>query len=318
MAYVGMVLWAIYLFVGGFIDLRSFQWSTALLLFAALVLVPLVLDLVEVETAVERTGTLLRLVQLLQLPAALGLVAACLQNSGWLALALAMPWVMLTGVTAILGIRRVWRRGLRSGVPPCQEVGLIYFSVGGAWVAADRLGMQPLGFSADIVQLTAVHFHYAGLVLPVLAGCILQRFPANRLARWAGWGILAGIPLVAIGITGAQLGVGQAGEAVAAIVLGSSGCVLAGFQLVLVVESKVQRATRVLWTIGSLAFVFGMTLAVLYGMRSVAMPLAWLDIPWMRALHGTANALGFCFLGLVGWSIAPRMAQGVTGDADGC
>jgi hypothetical protein len=32
-------------------------------------------------------------------------------------------------------------------------------------------------------------------------------------------------------------------------------------------------------------------------------PLPWLDIPWMRALHGTANALGFTVPALVGWYV---------------
>jgi hypothetical protein len=45
--------------------------------------------------------------------------------------------------------------------------------------------------------------------------------------------------------------------------------------------------------------------AALYGWRFYA-PLAWLDIPWMRALHGTANALGFGLGGSLAW----RMANG--------
>jgi hypothetical protein len=43
-----------------------------------------------------------------------------------------------------------------------------------------------------------------------------------------------------------------------------------------------------------------MALAALYGSRAF-LPVSWLDIPWMRALHGTANAFGFALAGLLGW-----------------
>ena len=45
-----------------------------------------------------------------------------------------------------------------------------------------------------------------------------------------------------------------------------------------------------------------MLLAALYGLRFY-LPVAWLDIPWMRALHGSANALGFALPALLGWSM---------------
>jgi hypothetical protein len=48
-----------------------------------------------------------------------------------------------------------------------------------------------------------------------------------------------------------------------------------------------------------------MLLAALYGSRFY-LAVDWLDIPWMRALHGTANAVGFGVVGLLGWSMANR------------
>jgi hypothetical protein len=46
-----------------------------------------------------------------------------------------------------------------------------------------------------------------------------------------------------------------------------------------------------------------MALAALYGSRFfVSVP--WLDIPWMRALHGTTNSLGFALAGLLAWTLA--------------
>jgi hypothetical protein len=29
--------------------------------------------------------------------------------------------------------------------------------------------------------------------------------------------------------------------------------------------------------------------------------LPWLNVPWMRALHGTANAIGFALVSVLAW-----------------
>jgi hypothetical protein len=54
--------------------------------------------------------------------------------------------------------------------------------------------------------------------------------------------------------------------------------------------------------VAGLALAAGMFLAMLYGARAY-LPPDGLDIPWMRALHGTGNALGFGLAGLLAWSI---------------
>jgi hypothetical protein len=61
---------------------------------------------------------------------------------------------------------------------------------------------------------------------------------------------------------------------------------------------------QVLWVVAGLSLLFGMGLALLYAARGQMLPLPWLDIPWMRALHGTANALGFALCGALGWTLA--------------
>ena len=61
---------------------------------------------------------------------------------------------------------------------------------------------------------------------------------------------------------------------------------------------------RGLWLVAALALAGGMALAALYGCRAY-LSLPWLDIPWMRAWHGSGNALGFGLLGVLAWSLAP-------------
>lgn len=55
--------------------------------------------------------------------------------------------------------------------------------------------------------------------------------------------------------------------------------------------------------VAGVSLFFGMLLAGLYATRAFALPLPWLDIAWMRALHGTANALGFGLCGTLAWTL---------------
>lgn len=60
-----------------------------------------------------------------------------------------------------------------------------------------------------------------------------------------------------------------------------------------------------LWALAGVALAASMVLAGLYGTRAL-FPVAGLDIPWMRALHGSANAIGFALAGVLGWVLAER------------
>jgi hypothetical protein len=65
---------------------------------------------------------------------------------------------------------------------------------------------------------------------------------------------------------------------------------------------------RVLWAVTAVSLITGMFLAALYGSRHL-LPLEWLTIPWMRALHGTANSLGFALSALLAWKIQQSTAN---------
>lgn len=279
------------------------RWAQALLLFASLVLVPLGLPLLtgeEGEGAVERS--LLRIATTAQLPAALLLAGALLLTPGWAAAALAVPWLGVTGLLALTGLARVRRRGLGPLSELSIDAALIYVVVGSGWTILDRLGIRPLGFEAVIVLLTAIHFHYAGFVLPLLTGLALRDGdgPAGRVA---GLGVIAGVPLVALGITATQLRLGGWLECLAAWVLAVAGMATAWLHLRLAGRRDKPPLVRVLWGISAVSLGASMVLAALYGSRFYA-PILWLDIPWMRALHGTANALGFGLAGVLGWTLA--------------
>lgn len=130
----------------------------------------------------------------------------------------------------------------------------------------------------------------------------------DNIARAAGIGVVAGVPLVAVGITATQLGLAPWLECAAAWITSLSGLLTALLYWRLSRDSDFERAARWLWFVAALSLAFGMVLSAMYGTRFY-LPLTWLDIPWMRALHGTANAIGFGACGVLGWWIAKRDSE---------
>ena len=279
-------------------------WAHALLLFAALVLVPLLLVVAEDASATERSKKSLRLAARIQFPAALLLIVSFRLAPGIWAVLWAVPWAAVLLTIAAAGGLRVIQRERHSLPRMCGDAGLIFAAVGAAWLVADRGGIRPLGFSDIIVTLTAVHFHYAGLILPVLAGKALEQLGAPRVAGAIALGVIAGVPAVAIGITASQLQASLTLELVAALLMAVSGMAVAVVHVWLALQDRWPVIVQCLWMVAGCSLFAGMLLAALYGVRSVFAPWPWLDIPWMRALHGTINALGFGLCGTLGWWVA--------------
>src|SRR3989442_13340577 len=153
-----------------------------LLLLAPVVIVPLGLRLVPLRG--HRAIRMLRLARLVQPVGAVAAVIAFLQPQGWTAGLIALGWLCpcaLGSLAGLLGLleTRSWRP-----VPLVSAAALASLSVGAAWLVASRAGMR-LGFSPAIVELTGVHFHYAGFAPTLLAALALPALGNGRpVPRW--------------------------------------------------------------------------------------------------------------------------------------
>lgn len=283
--------------------LQHAEWALALLLLSALVLVPLALELANDEDERGGVAVWVALTRLAQLPAAFLLVWACVKPAGNWAAVLSLPWVAMCGMVATLGWQRARRGGWRRSFDRlCGDVGLIFLGVGGAWVFADRAGARPLNFEPAVVALTAVHFHFAGLLLPLLAGRVARALPESRMATRAAVGSLLGVPAVAVSVTATQLGWGTAFESAAGCGLALAGMAVAVLHVRLATEERMGSVvTRGLLLGAGVSLFLGMTLAAAYALRGSVGALAWLDLPTMRAVHGSLNALGFGLCGVLAW-----------------
>ena len=272
-------------------------WARGVLLLAPLVIVPMGVELLL------RSGyfssEILKFLVKWQLPSALAFALAFLLPTGWLSTGLALPWVAITFALAWAGGWELLQGGWQNPVAFCLSAGMVYLSVAGVWAIFERSGFSPLGYDPEIVFLTIVHFHYAGFVLPVLTGLAVEK-TGGIFTQIIGYLVVSGVGLVAVGIVFTQLGYGPDWEGVSAWWMALSAMAVAVMHLRLAFQKENTLKVKLMWGIAAAALLGGMLLAGMYGTRYLS-PVVGLDIPTMRALHGTANALGFGFFGMLGW-----------------
>jgi hypothetical protein len=109
-----------------------------------------------------------------------------------------------------------------------------------------------------------------------------------------------GVPLVAIGITTTRLGFTPLLESFAVTITVLAATATAILHGRLALQRGKSPLVHTLWGVAALSLLSSMILALLYGWRPY-LPVAFLDIPWMRALHGTTNAFGFGLAGILAW-----------------
>jgi len=251
------------------------------------------------------------------------LVLSLVVDAGTVAAALAVPWVLVTALLglaalarfrdrlrAVLAVRADEKRDRNGGpgslstalVAPetLVDAGLGYVTVGSVALVLSHLGIT-FWFEPAIILLTAVHFHYAGFVLPVFTGLAGRCLGStgDRVYRPLAGVVLVGPALIAVGISFSPLveilAVGTFTVAVAAL----------GGYIAVRVAPRRPRTQRVLLTAAALALPVSMAMALGYGVGAyTGTPPFGLTLDTMVTLHGSLNAYGFGFLGFVGWRLA--------------
>ena len=285
----------------------------AILALAMLVLVPLGLGLAD---APRRGGSRTRWYHVavaFQPAAAISGVASLAVTRGTTATLLAVPWLVLTALVAGFGLWRLLQRGPWPLSELTLDAGLVYVAVGGGALLFDRAAIS-LFFEPILITLTAVHFHYAGFALPVVAGLAGRAAAGDHLGRTrrVTTGIIAvGPGIIATGITAAALQIPFAGPVEFTSVAFFTTAV-ALFSLAVVVDvlpGRESRLQQLFVGTASLAVTASMGFAVCYGLARWTGGTyfgihAQAFTPMVR-YHGQLNAFGFALLTLVGWRLSP-------------
>lgn len=302
-AALGGVVWLL-LFLLKIGDSPETALIQRIVLLGVLVVVPLALSLLPAPRSEEQNTWLYKTAMLSQPFGAIAVVASFLLEPGVPAAVLAFLWFFVTAVIALFGL---WRLGIpefRSAAEISISAGLIYLPVGGGWLVVSRLGVQLLGYGDTIILLTAVHFTFAAYAAPILSGLAGRRLreysSVGPVFRLTPIGIIAGMPLVAAGITFSPV------MALVGALMISIGLVLLAVLVVgWIVPSTRSLPAQVLLLISSASSLPAMGLACVYAYSIVFQQLL-IDIPQMAMTHGLLNAFGFTLCGLFAWLILDR------------
>lgn len=281
----GAILWVVWAVV-----VRP-EWTTVLLLLSPFVLLPMGLRLAA-GPEVGPDAPALRFLSRATVPLASTAAASFLTAPGWLAALVSVPWLIFTSLIALAGLGRLLSRDklLHPGVG--VDAGLMFVVVGGVWLTISRAGLNPVGFSDAIVQLTAVHFHYAGFALPIVAGVVATHLHRSAMVPLA---VIIGVPLTAAGITaGGWL------EWFAATAMALAAIATAAMLIRCGIEAR--GLARSLTVTAGVALTAGMTLAIGWAW-TIRFGWDFLGLESMAATHGSLNALGFGLLGLLGLNL---------------
>lgn len=176
---------------------------------------------------------------------------------------------------------------------------LLLWTVGAGWLVIDAFGLRPLGFSPLVVRLTAIHFHYAAFIVPVIAAVVAAAYP-SALSRTAAVISVLGAPSTAIGITAAQLGAPHWVETLFALPMIAGALLVGVVHLGLALGPEGATSPR---PVRVLRLVVGATLLGTMGLAAAYAARGWLPwaptIPQMALWHGIGNAVGVALCGLL-------------------
>lgn len=278
---------------------------------AMLVLVPLAVRLADTPRRDGSRSVWYRFAVLGQPVLAVPGVVSLTMDPGLAATLVALPWAVGTVGIAGFGAWRLLGRGPRPIEELSVDAGLLYVLVGGVALLFDRAGVA-LAFRPVIVTLTVVHFHYAGSVLPVLAGLAGRYAPGGRpgrILRATTGVIVVGPGLIGAGITVAAFDLPFAGVVeFAAVAVFTTAVALFSLSVIAgVLPRMTGRVRRLLIGGASLAVTASMGFALLYGLaRATGGRYVGIDarsVGTMVTYHGQLNAYGFAVPALVGWRL---------------
>jgi YndJ-like protein len=219
-----------------------------------------------------------------------------------------VPWLVLAGVTALVAALRLMRSPdlLRPGPAHAVVAALGFLAVGAAFAFADRLGIQPFGFPADVITLTMVHFHFAGFALPLAGALAFTRRPRRWLEVATG-AVIVGIPTTALGFFGFA-----AANWIGAVLTAAGGFGI-GLATIAIARTLATRPATALALIAGASLLISMPLAIAYATQTL-IGVAWLSVGTMAAIHGTLNAFGFALAAIVAWTLDRRTTAPVRGE----
>jgi hypothetical protein len=234
-------------------------------------------------------------------------------DTGPAAAALALPWLAAAGAATVQAAGRWWvtRSTFDDGA---RAVAGGWAFVAGLSFLSSRLGLMLFGVGEPIVELTAVHYSYAGCAALVLA------IDAAGHARGT-WRRVGRLAVAVTAVAPAVVGLGFVSHDPLAQVGGAAAMAAgvwatASIELHLATRRALGPRTRALLAVSGAVIWLPMLLAVAWAAGQY-WDFPALSIPAMERTHGVANSLGFVLAGLGAWTLEARRRRPWGDDVDG-
>lgn len=297
-AVVGAAIW-LALLISALLNVVRLSIFDLLFLLAPWVVVPLVLGFVPATQSNSFFRACRLTVRFAMLPGAALTTVSFFLKEGRAAGVFVSLWLLVAAALALDALDRLVRTRLRSFQEFCFAFGEAYALVGALWLLASRIGLQPVGFHEPIVLLTAVHFHYAGLMAAILAGLASSSKNTPLSLRIALFCAVVGPGLLGLAfLAGPKLKL----VAVGLVVIGEFGIAIGTFRIG---WSAPKSIGRHLLMAGSVCVIFGMVLAGVWAVGEYPLH-AFVNLEQMARYHGLLNSVGFGLCSLVGWTLMRR------------
>jgi len=157
-----------------------------------------------------------------------------------------------------------------------------------------RYGLRPLNFTDRLIELTAIHFHYAGIMIPILMSKIYE-FHSTQTLKVNSYFIGSGTTIVALGIS---FGKFKAQVGIFAVIFFAIPLIIISF--------SVLKTNCVVWIKSAHGILIVTMLLAMYYAAGVSFSLDTISISDMIITHGILNGLGFIPLSIFGWHLQTK------------
>ncbi|MGO4950759.1 YndJ family transporter [Paenibacillus sp. DRB1-1] len=280
------------------LDYFQFELVEKFLLFAAFVIVPLVILLLKHDEKNNHQRMIYAAMKLFQFPAALLTQASVMSSKAWGLEGTAIPgtlslgWLLFTLLLCIYGIATIGIHK-RKIAEIAIGAGLVYFFIGGIWFTLYQYQFNLFQANPATHALSSVHFHFSSAIVPIFIG-MLGRIMTKK--SWYPWVVaidIIGPILIAIGMI-----FSKPMEYIGVTLFACNIVIYTTYLLTYLKRNSLYKKATFFLVLSCLAFYTVVVLSIFYPLLKNMFSLTILDfIP----VYGSLHAFGFVLCGLIGW-----------------
>ncbi|MFS0556341.1 YndJ family transporter [Brevibacillus sp. 179-C9.3 HS] len=280
------------------LDYFQIELVDKFLLFAAFVIVPLVIILLSYDEKNKHQRIMYSAIKLLQFPAALLALASVMGSNMWGLESTAIPgtlslgWLLFTLLLCIYGLSIIVNRKGRAA-EIAIGAGLVYFFIGGIWFTLYQYQVDLYQVKYETHALSSVHFHFSSAIVPIFIG-LLGRIMTKK--SWYPWVVaidIIGPILIAVGII-----FSKPIEYIGVTLFACNIAIYTTYLLAYLKKGSFRNKSAFFLVLSCISFYTIVVISICYPLLKNLFSLTIHDfIP----IYGSLHAFGFVLCGLIGW-----------------